>query len=358
MQAAGIRGTRVNALAPVDDPLAAQLAELAGPVLVLSTRVGRGMWSLGEALLERMAARTDVWHQAVEEFLPANALREDLGRYRAIASHCPLLLHLPYRFPPIYWRKLWRERRWRTTDLGRLHAFVRERGVRSVVAVSHRAAFWAGLCLERGGLDAALLGLLGEYGSSLGWRFVPWERVDAYLSPVPRAALRFAVPARTRFVEIELPARAAYTALRERPGSRDAVLVVCGSWGQGRVDRVVRSLVGARAGLRVHAVCGDNGPLRSRVSAAFGGASDVVVHGDVPSLAPLMAECASVVTKPGIATLVEGHAAGRQLFLLRGMPVAEDHNAAHALACFGAEWFSRAAFLRWHAGLALDGGAT
>ena len=75
------------------------------------------------------------------------------------------------------------------------------------------------------------------------------ERIDAFLSPVPRSALRFDLPPRTRFAEIDLPARAVYAALRARPGNRDAVLVVCGSWGQGRVDRVVQALLGTRPDL-------------------------------------------------------------------------------------------------------------
>jgi hypothetical protein len=63
-----------------------------------------------------------------------------------------------------------------------------------------------------------------------------------------------------------------------------------------------------------------------------------------------MRECAVLVTKPGISTLLEAHAAGRKIFLLRGMPVAEDNNARFAIRHFGAEWFHVDALCRWSAG--------
>jgi UDP-N-acetylglucosamine:LPS N-acetylglucosamine transferase len=69
----------------------------------------------------------------------------------------------------------------------------------------------------------------------------------------------------------------------------------------------------------------------------------------VPSLAPLLREAGCVVTKPGISTLLEAHAAGRKIFLVRGIPVAEDNNARYAARHFGAEWFEPGAFRRWRA---------
>jgi UDP-N-acetylglucosamine:LPS N-acetylglucosamine transferase len=128
------------------------------------------------------------------------------------------------------------------------------------------------------------------------------------------------------------------------------VLVVCGSWGQGRIERVVRELRGLDRGLHVHAVCGTNTRMRARLSRELDGAGGVSVHGHEPSLAPLFSACGSVITKPGIATLVEARAAGRKIFLLRGMPVAEDNNARWAVRHFAAEWFRPETFARWLGG--------
>jgi hypothetical protein len=51
------------------------------PVLLVSTFVGRGMYSLGEAIRERRPAPAAVAHVPVEEFLPRRAVAEDLRRH-------------------------------------------------------------------------------------------------------------------------------------------------------------------------------------------------------------------------------------------------------------------------------------
>ena len=325
--------------------LRAELDALPRPLLVLSTAVGRGMFSIGEALVERAAGRGPVDHRPIEDFLPAAGLREDVERYRTISSRFPVLLNIAYRFPPIYQRKLLRERHLRVTDLGRLEGFLAQGSYRAVLAVSHRAAFWAGLAKERAGLDVVLAGLSGEFGSSLGWRYVPWSAIERFLSPVPRADIRFRIPASVAFREVALPARAEYARLAATPGDRSAVLVVCGFWGQGRIDRVIAELRGARPDLELHAVCGENEAMRAAITAARG--ARVHVHGVVPSLAPLLERCGSVISKPGIATILEVHAARRALFLLRGMPVAEDNNLRHAERHLGARRYSLRQFLAW-----------
>jgi hypothetical protein len=60
-----------------------------------------------------------------------------------------------------------------------------------------------------------------------------------------------------------------------------------------------------------------------------------------------MRQCGSVITKPGASTLLEAHAAARQIFLLPGMPVAEDNNARYARKAFQALDFSPDVFRRW-----------
>lgn len=323
--------------------LEAEIAALPRPLLILSTAVGRGMYSIGEALQER--AGGEVLHRPVEDFLPPSAMREDVERYRAISSRFPLLLHLPYRVPLIYQRKLLRERHLRTTDLTALSTYLEAGRFRSVLAVSHRPTFWAALAKERAGLDLSIVGISGEYGSSLGWRYVPWSSIQRFLSPVPASELRFGVPAPTTFGVVPLPARAEYEALASEPGDPRSVLVVCGLWGQGRIDRILRELRGISSELTLHAVCGENEALWRAIEAE--GDPRVRAHGVVPSLAPILRECASVITKPGIATVLETHAAGRAMFLIPGMPVAEDNNLRFALRHMGARRYSRGAFRGW-----------
>jgi hypothetical protein len=69
-----------------------ELRRIQGPILIMSTVVGRGMFTLGEALAERLDPGTEHHHIPVEEFLPKSAVREDLERYRKISSRFPFLL--------------------------------------------------------------------------------------------------------------------------------------------------------------------------------------------------------------------------------------------------------------------------
>ena len=329
--------------------LQAELRQLPRPLLILSTAVGRGMYSIGEALLERTGS-DDVEHRAIEDFLPPAAMREDVERYRAISSKFPWLLNIAYRLPLIYQRKLWRERGRKQTDISSLSKHITDGGFRSVLTVSHRPTFWAALAKERAGLDMPLVGVSGEYGSSLGWRYVPWSAVERFLSPVPREEIRFPIPGATTFAEVPLPVRREYEELAQTPGDSNQVLVVCGLWGQGPIDRLLSELRGLSADLTLHAVCGENARLLRAVEAMND--SQVHAHGVVSSLAPLMKRCGSVVTKPGIATILEAHGARRPMFLIRGMPVAEDNNLRHALEHMDSQMYSQDAFRSWHRSVA------
>jgi hypothetical protein len=327
------------------DSLSELLAQAAGPVLIVSTRVGRGMYSLGEAIAERITSGVPVHHIDIEAFLPARGLQEDLNRYRSISSKWPWLLNLVYRVPVFYYRKYLRERV-RPADLKTLAEEIARCAPRTVICVSHRPAFWVSALKSRSRLDFQLWGVLGELGDTLGWRYLFWDAIDHFLSPVPAGTLSCRVPERTRFTQIALPARLAYEHLRTvRPDPR-RFLVVCGYWGQGPIVRITRKLLSTMPDACVDVVCGENGEIHTLASQAFRKDRRVAVYGCVDTLLPLMRECAAVVTKPGISTLLEAHAAGRKILLLPGMPVAEDNNARYAIRHFGAEWFTSAALRR------------
>ncbi len=339
------------------DALSRALAGLRPPVLVVSTVVGRGMHSLGQALCERLARLGLAHHHLpIEELLPAGAWQEDVARYRLISSTWPGLLNLVYRVPIFYQRKLWRERYLRSADLGLVSQAVARADARTVLCVSHRPAFWLSALRRRGRHPFSLWGLLGEYGPSLGWRYIFWRELAGFLTPVPEQALGFRLPPGVRPVRIALPARQAFYALARQAASPHRALLVAGYWGQLRFDRTLRALLRAAPGLTVEVVCGENQRARRALQARYAADRRVQVHGVVESLLPLLARCASVITKPGISTLVEAHAARRKIFLLPGMPVAEDHNASYAVAHLGADWFTPRGFARWRAGAAPGAG--
>jgi hypothetical protein len=318
------------------------------PVMIVSTIVGRGMFTLGEAMRERLPDPTAVEHVAVENHLPGGAVGEDLRRYRWISNRMPFLLKLIYTLPFLYYRKYLREALFDWSDLAPLRNKLRSARPRTVLCISHRPAFWVSNVKRRENLDFRLWGLLGEYGNTLGWKYLFWREIDGFLSPLDRGELDYPFAEGMKFETIDLPARRAYHQLADRPGSKHCVLVVCGFWGQGPILRLAERLLTADDSLRIHVVCGANGTAYEKTRRAFQHRPNVRVHGAVGSLVDLMAEAGCVITKPGISTILEARAAGRKLFLVKGIPVSENrHNAGFARTHFGAEWFTVEGFRRW-----------
>jgi hypothetical protein len=320
------------------------------PVLIISTVVGHGMYTLGEAVRERFADQAAVEHVAVEDHLPGSAVGEDLRRYKWMSNHLPFLIYLVHSVPLFYYRKYFREAWLNWSNLEPLKAKIQAAKPRTVLCISHRPAFWVSNLKRREKMDFQLWGLLGEYGPTLGWKYLFWPQLNGFLSPLDRCQLPYAFPEPLKFQQVDLPARKAFYPLAARPGSKDCVLVVCGFWGQGPLLNLLKQLLTVDDQLRIHVVCGENVAAYERIQHAFPHSCNICVHGAVQSLIPLMEEAGCVITKPGISTIQEVHAAGRKLFLVKGIPVSENrHNAGFALRHYEAEWFTIESFRRWRA---------
>ena len=99
--------------------------------------------------------------------------------------------------------------------------------------------------------------------------------------------------------------------------------------------------------MRIKVICGINIKLFNKVEIEFRENEGVELIGSTDSVDEHLSECASIITKPGFSTIVEAHNAGRHIFLLKGMPVAEDQNARYAIKNFNAEWFSPENMKNW-----------
>ncbi|HEX7335253.1 MAG TPA: hypothetical protein VF290_27375 [Pyrinomonadaceae bacterium] len=319
------------------------------PILIVSTVVGRGMYAIGEAMQQRLGDKHPVYHVPVEEFVSPEVVHEDLERYKFISSNLPVLLHLVYRVPLFYYRKYLREKLFNVVQLGRLREKIEALGTKTVICVSHRPAFWVSNLKRRERLGFSIWGVLGEYGKNLGWKYQFWEQIDGFLSPVGREALGFPLAPHVRLMNVNLPARQEYLDLAGIEGEINSVLLVCGFWGQGPIVELAQKLARVSSDLKIHAVCGENQKAFDQLRQLCRRNAKIRAYGVTPSLAPLLRECASIVTKPGISTLLESHAARRKIFLVKGMPVAEDNNARFAIEHFGAERFEVKTFARWHA---------
>jgi hypothetical protein len=319
-----------------------------GPVLIVSTSAGRGMYSVGEAIRERLPADYACEHVCIEDFLPPDRVAADLDRYRLICRYSPALLALVYSIPWFYKRKYRAECR-SPSNLSKLADRITSFRAETVICVSHRAAFWVSNWKRRQPTQVSLWGINAEYGPSLGWKYLFWEQIDGFFTPVRDSALPWRSTRTLDVREIDLPASTKYCELARIVGHRDRTLLAGGYWGLGPLAKVTRSLL-RNQNLKIHVVCGENMDLRKKMSRLFESQSRVILHGQLPSLVDLMAECASVITKPGISSLLEARAARRKIFLLPGLPVAERHNADYAREHFGAVWFKPQIFEQWLAG--------
>ena len=325
--------------------------DLNTPALILSTFVGRGMHTLGEAVRECFPESAKVYHHPIEEFLPKRAVDEDLRRYKIISNKFRFLLYLIYKLPFFYYRKYLREKFFSKNDLGVLKNKIEELNIKTVICISHRAAFWVSSLKQKSKMRFDIWDIVGEYGKNLGYKYIFWEEINGFLSPVDKAAMNIDFPEHVKFYKIYLPARRDFYKIASIKGDHDKVLLVCGFWGQGPIREILRMLLKEIPQLNVYAICGENNKLYDNVMLLFKGATNVKVYGIVDNLCPYLKDCACIITKPGISTILEAHAAQRKIFLLKGMPIAEDNNARFAIEHFGAEWFNLENFKRWHAGI-------
>ncbi len=327
------------------------LSALRAPVLIVSSFVGRGNYSIGEGIKQQFGEGVICHHLAIEDLLPDQAVEEDLNRYKWISQNAKFLLYLIYTVPFFYQRKYIREKWFHKTDLSLLEQKLRDLGVKTVICVSHRPAFWLSILKERAKLDIALWGVLAEFGTNLGWQYIFWDSMNGFFSIMPKNRLRLRIPSQIIFQQLPLPCRKEFYDIAAIKGSKDDLLIVAGYWGQVNTEKAIiltKELLKYFPALKVHIVCGTNETLEKKMRDYFGPNCRIKVYGKLDSLIGLLRDCAAIITKPGFATLIEAYCASRKIFLLKGMPVAEDHNAAYAIANFSAEWHSRTSFKKWY----------
>jgi hypothetical protein len=256
--------------------------------------------------------------------------------------------------PVFYYRKFIREKYLKVTNLSKIKEKIDGLGIKTVICTSHRPAFWLSCLKSQSNMKFKLWGMLSEFGRNLGWKYIFWEVMDGYLSPVERQLLDFPFPRKLRYIKTEPPCKREYCTLTQIKGDKNKILFVAGYWGQifaKKAERILKSLLEEFPEAQIFFVCGKNDKLYSLVSGYFKNDKRVIIYTETDSLFELMKECASVITKPGISTLLEANAAQRKIFLLKGMPVAEDNNARYAIEHFGAQWFSLVNFKVWYGGV-------
>lgn len=316
------------------------------PVLILSSRVGHGNVSIGEAIHEFFDKPDTVFHHSIEDFMPDAIVREDLEHYKFISNNIPQLLALIYTIPLFYRRKLIREKNCRTC-LSALKEFIIFNKIKNVICVSHRQAFWTAILKRNESLDIVVYGVLTEFGNNLGWKFIFWERMNGFIAPPDVQIHKMSIPENLSVKRLSLPVRRRYYAMAAQRGSKKNCLLIGGYFGQGRLIQTAEALYSRFPGINLYILCGDNAKRKEKLRKKVGRSKRVSIIGLVDSIDEYLLNCRCVITKPGMSTLLEAHAAQRKIFLFEGMPVAEGNNARYAIKNFNAEWFSFDSFSRW-----------
>lgn len=317
------------------------------PLLILSSRAGRGNISIAEAVYEYLTPDCQVFHRSIEDFMPRDIVHEDLVRYKFISNHIPHLLSAIYTIPLFYQRKLIREKL-KKTRLDKYREFLETNRIQTVVCISHRQAFWTSVLKRNKSLDISVYGVLTEFGNNPGWRYIFWDQMNGFISPLPLSVLSMGIPEKLPFVQLPLQARSVYYSFSKTAGSRNHCLLIGGYFGQGRLLQMLQLLHSHYPDVMVYVICGDNHRLEKKIRRRYCSVNNINVSGLVDSIEQFITKCDCVITKPGMGTLLEAHAAKRKIFLFKGMPVAETNNARFAINNFGAEWFSLSAFMKWY----------
>jgi hypothetical protein len=309
------------------------------PVLVLSSLAGRGNRSIAEGILEEAPSDWQIFHESFEDFVSPDTKHKDLGHYHWIVCHAPSLLRLIYTIPFFYYRKYVLQRFFPASTTKPLHRYVQENGIRSMLCISHRSAFWASALKHHQKLKIDIWGVNTEFGESLGWRYLFWQSITGVFSPISWRR----IPPGVKFVKTPIPARRDFISVQR--ARKTELLLVGGLWGLGPIEDLTKTLQ-TLPQIVLHVVCGQNRELYNRLN-RYPQNSRVHLYGELPSLLTLMRRCGTIITKPGMATLLEAHAAKRKTFLFDAVPVAEDHNAEFAVRELGAEMFSLENLTQW-----------
>lgn len=202
--------------------------------------------------------------------------------------------------------------------------------VRVAMATSYLAAFFLIDLRRRLGLQFKVMGVLGDYCTSAGWRLP----LDALVTPrlTNNATLDWL---RARNITL-LPLGIPLDEHQHRPPPEAGhLLVTGGGWGLGGAYDCLEQALAHPAVKRVTALCGDNPALLEHLGQRHASsikAGRLLLLPSQPTLGPLYTRSWAVLSKPGGLTLSEAAQHGCPLLLAKPITEHERRNAAHFLA--------------------------
>ena len=321
------------------------------PILFVDTTVGHGNVSVADALLETFEDKEQIYRMHIEDLVTKKIVNEDYKRYKFISNNIPFLLNLIYRIPLFYYRKMIREQMSGSENTQKIKEVLERLDIKTVVCISHRPAFWLSCLKKREKMSFNLWGVATEFGRTLAWKYIFWDEMDGYITSIPKELFDYRFRGGMEYHMIKPPCRRIYKQISNEKGDTNTTLFIAGFWGQifpEKAKKIIRDIITRLPGLNMMVVCGTNARLLESLRMEFENKDGIKIYGQVEDMDRLFKKCASVITKPGFSTLVEANNSGRQIFLLRGMPVAEDHNAKYAIENYKARRFTVDEFVKWH----------
>ncbi|MDU9401729.1 hypothetical protein RTH46_04360 [Pseudomonas sp. zfem004] len=263
---------------------------------------------------------------SLRELIPAWLHNRLLDRYRSDCQrqqdNLSLWFRQPWRFRLLY--RLLGVLHWPTPKARQALS-----QVSVAVATSYLAAFFLLHLRSRLGLRYRVVGVLGDYCTSPGWRI----EVDALITAqrLNNATLDWLGARNVPLLPLGIPLEHTPATPRPSPGH----LLVCGGgWGLGSAYDCLEPALAHPAVTRVTALCGDNPGLLETLAQRHAQAVQsgrLQLHTTQSGLTPLYAQAWAIITKPGGLTLSEAAQNGCPLLLAPPITEHERCNAAHFL---------------------------
>ncbi|MDR0885895.1 MAG: glycosyltransferase [Clostridiales Family XIII bacterium] len=196
---------------------------------------------------------------------------------------------------------------------------------------------------EKGWTDAITVGIVTDFTvhpmwqdtSSLDYYVVASELLELQMAKKGLSihkVLPFGIPIRPKFSQT-IPQSVARTQLNLEQ-DRHTVLIMSGSMGHGRMDKVIESIDDLPMDFQVMVVCGSNKDAKKKIDVMVESGKlrkDYQVYGYVDNVDVMMDAADCIVTKPGGITSSEALAKGLPMIMINPIPGWEVRNAEFML---------------------------
>ena len=310
-------------------------------ILILSCSTGQGHNTAAEAVCEALEARGAACALLDPfSFKGERVARNVANAYIRNAVFAPHLFGALYKLgglisssrvrSPVYWAN--------TRYARELAAHIANESFDAVVTSHLYPAEALSFLKRHKRLPVPFYTVMTDYDCSPFWEETIPERCFTPSEEISQICVRRGMPPE-RLIATGIPVRASASERLGKQAARAAlglapenrlVVVMGGSMGGGRMEDVVRALLGTLGDeTKIAALCGSNRRLARRLKQRFAGEARLRIVGYTKQAALWMEACDVLLTKPGGLTSTEAAVKGVPLVLTAPIPGCETLNAAY-----------------------------